>query len=248
MAHRMGEDRAFRLRRPRPDRTSRRRLFLLARRGSGAPRSPRRGSPPRSRPATARRSGLRSAHGWWQAPPRSRPRRGAARAGGHGSSGCRARRHRSSRPSSAAISAPSSIFGSWVSAATAVNSSSPTRADRIVRPLGEERHVGKSLRRREGRARIDDRDVEAGDLRHRRQRLADMDGADHDQPRRRQLDGEEQALAADLDHARDTRTEARRELVAERIVGVAVGLDHQPRLAGRGVGDEDRAAVPPAPR
>ena len=67
-----------------------------------------------------------------------------------------------------------------------------------------------------------------------------MDGADHDQPRRRQLDGEEQALAADLYHARDTRTETRRKLVTERIVGVALALDHQPRLAGRGIGDEDR--------
>ena len=45
--------------------------------------------------------------------------------------------------------------------------------------------IGKPVRRGEGRARIDDLHVEAGDLGHRRQRLADMDRADRDQARLR---------------------------------------------------------------
>ena len=118
-------------------------------------------------------------------------RRAAARAAWHGSSGCRARRHRSSRRASAATSAPSSIFGIVGERGERRERIEPDLRDRVVRPFGEERHVGEALRRGEGRARIDDGHVEAGDLRHRRQRLADVDGADDDEPRRRQVDGEE---------------------------------------------------------
>ena len=55
------------------------------------------------------------------------------------------------------------------------------RLQHVLRPFGMERHVGKAVRRGEGRARIDDLHVEAGDPRHRRQRLADMHRADRDQ-------------------------------------------------------------------
>ena len=57
-------------------------------------------------------------------------------------------------------SAPSSILGSWVSATSAVNGSSADLRQRVVRPLGDERHVGKALGRREGGARVDDGEIE----------------------------------------------------------------------------------------
>ena len=63
VADRMGEDRAFGLRRPEPARTSRRRLVPRQRRGCAAPRSPAPGSRRRSRPATAHRWRGRSAPG-----------------------------------------------------------------------------------------------------------------------------------------------------------------------------------------
>ena len=67
-----------------------------------------------------------------------------------------------------------------------------------------------------------------------------MDRADQHQPRRRQLDGEEQAAPVGLDHARAPERKRAASSSRERIAGIAVGLDDEPRLAGRRVGDEDR--------
>ncbi len=75
------------------------------------------------------------------------------------------------------------------------------RRQRDIRPFGDQRHVGKALGTGERRARIDHRDVIVKRTRQRRQRLADMDRADDDQPRGRRMDVEEQLLAAALDHA-----------------------------------------------
>ena len=58
------------------------------------------------------------------------------------------------------------------------------RLQHRLRPIGMQRHIRKTLRRGKGRTRIDDFHVEAGDFRHRRQRLADMNRADHHKARR----------------------------------------------------------------
>ena len=44
----------------------------------------------------------------------------------------------------------------------------------VLWPLRDQPDLRKSLRRREGRARIDDRDIKAGHGAHRRQSLSDM--------------------------------------------------------------------------
>ena len=70
------------------------------------------------------------------------------------------------------------------------------RRQRLVRPFGDHLDVGKALGRGKRGARIDDRHVVAEELADRRQRLADMDGADDDEPRRRHIDGEEDPALA----------------------------------------------------
>ena len=91
-----------------------------------------------------------------------------------------------------------------------------TRLQRLLRPFGEKLDVGKALGRGEGGARIDDRHVEAGEPRHRRERLADVDRADDDEPRRRHLHGEERAAV--LQHAGARRAKPLLQLRGERIL------------------------------
>ena len=75
------------------------------------------------------------------------------------------------------------------------------RRQRHVGPFGDQRHVRKSLGAGKGGARIDHRHVVIQRARQRRQRLADMNRADDDEPRGRRIDVEKQFFAVGLDHA-----------------------------------------------
>ena len=114
--------------------------------------------------------------------------------------------------------------------------------ERFVRPFGDDRSIGKAVRRREGGARIDDRDVEARDPRHRRQRLRDMHGPDQGQPRRRRLDGKKIILALDRDSGAFAHAQGRLQLEAKGIGVDPLGRD-EPLLAVGKTGD-DRAGAP----
>ena len=75
------------------------------------------------------------------------------------------------------------------------------RRQRDVRPLRNHFDIGKSFDRSKCGARIDDGHVIAEQLPERRQRLADMDRAGYDQPRRRHVDGEENSALRRFFHA-----------------------------------------------
>ena len=74
-------------------------------------------------------------------------------------------------------------------------------AQHVLRPVGNEVDALETLAGRKGGARIDDRQVETGDLCHRRQRLADMDRASDDDARRRHMHGQEELALRRLLHA-----------------------------------------------
>ena len=95
---------------------------------------------------------------------------------------------------------------------------------------------------REGRARIDDGDVVAEELRHRRQRLADMHRAGDDEPRRRHVHGEEDLALRRLLHAALAAADVLFEQVLERVARDVGGLD-QPLRAARQIGDDDGGAA-----
>lgn len=67
------------------------------------------------------------------------------------------------------------------------------------RAAGDQIDIGKTFRRREISARIDDGEIEAGKLGHYRERLADAHSPDHDDARRRNMDLDKQAAALDVD-------------------------------------------------
>src|SRR5690606_34005013 len=90
--------------------------------------------------------------------------------------------------------------------------------------------------------RIDDGDVVVEHPRQRRQRLADMHRADHDEPRRRRVHVAEQLFAADLDGAALARAQLRLQHLVQRIAGDVGGLD-QALVAAGDVGDADRRAA-----
>ena len=111
-----------------------------------------------------------------------------------------------------------------------------------VRPFGQQGDVGEALGRGEGGAGIDDGDVEAGDPRHRGQRLADVHGADHHQAHGRHLDGQEQGSAFVLDRAALALAQGRGERLGEGI-GFEGGGRHQPLLVRGEVGHHDGGAA-----
>ena len=99
------------------------------------------------------------------------------------------------------------------------------RRQRHVRPFGDDPHIGKALRRSKRRARIDDGHVVIEKLADRRQRLADMHGADDDELRRRHIDGEEDLALRRLFHAALAGAQMLGERRAQRILGRVGRLD-----------------------
>jgi hypothetical protein len=73
--------------------------------------------------------------------------------------------------------------------------------ERIFRPFAKELCLAKPLQRRKGAARIDDCQVESGNLRHAGKRLGNMDRTDGYDPGWRQIDIDENRASADLDDA-----------------------------------------------
>ena len=113
---------------------------------------------------------------------------------------------------------------------------------RFVGPLGDDRNIGKAIRRREGGARIDDRDVEAGDPRDRRQRLRDMHRPDKGEPRRRRLNGEKIVLALMRDGRAFAHAQRRLQFRCQRIGVDAFGADEA--LLAIGKAGDDGAGAP----
>ena len=114
--------------------------------------------------------------------------------------------------------------------------------ERFVRPLGDDGRVGKALRRREGGARIDDRYVETGDSRDRRQRLRDMHGADEGQARRRRLNGQKIVLALVRDRRAFAHAQRRFQFRGERIGVDDFGANES--LLAVGKAGDDGAGAP----
>ena len=107
-----------------------------------------------------------------------------------------------------------------------------------VGPFSDQRHIRESLGAGKRGARIHHGDVIVQRARQRRQRLADMDRADDDEPCGRRIDIEKQFLAAGLDHAALAHAQLFCEIGAQRVRGDVGGLD-QPLLAVGSIGDED---------
>ena len=93
------------------------------------------------------------------------------------------------------------------------------RRQRLVRPFGDHFHVRKTLGRREGGTRIDDSDVVAEELGDRRQRLADVDGADDDELCGRHINREEDAPLRRLFHAALAAAQMLGQHGPQRILG-----------------------------
>ncbi len=115
------------------------------------------------------------------------------------------------------------------------------RRQRHVRPFGDHLHVGKPLDAGEGRARIDDGDVIAEQLPHRRQRLADVHRAGDDELRRRHVHGEEHLAFRRLLDAALGRADMLFQHAFSGSLRDVGGL-HQPLRAAVLVGDDDDAA------
>jgi len=103
----------------------------------------------------------------------------------------------------------------------------PDTRQGIIGPFIEQRHVGEALRRGEGGARIDDRAIEPGELRHRRERLADMHRADDDDAHRRHLHRQEMLRPVDLDDTGFPLAQSRPQNLRRRI-GIDLAFPHQP--------------------
>lgn len=121
----------------------------------------------------------------------------------------------------------------------------PMARQNLVGPFRHEVDAGETFRRGEGGARVDHRDIEPACARHRRKRLRDMHRADDDQPRRRQVHGDE-ALAPRrfLGAALAGQQDAAQPFAV--FLAVKLGLAHEPLLAAADIGDHQRrAAVAP---
>jgi hypothetical protein len=116
------------------------------------------------------------------------------------------------------------------------------RRQRLVRPFGDDLHVGEALDRGEGGARVDDGHVIAEEFGDRRQRLADMHGAGDDELRRGHVDGEKNPALRRLLHAALAGAQVFGERRPQRIPADVGGL-HQPLRAALHVGDDDRRAA-----
>ena len=93
------------------------------------------------------------------------------------------------------------------------------RRQRLVRPFGDHFHVRKTLGRREGGTRIDDNYVVAEELGDRRQRLADVDGANDDELCGRHINREEDAALRRLFHAALAAAQMLGQHGPQRILG-----------------------------
>ena len=92
----------------------------------------------------------------------------------------------------------------------------------VVGPFGEQPRFRKTLGAGKGRARVDDRDVEARCGRHRRERLGNVDGTDQKQADRRHVDGDEQVAALAADDGALAEPQAFADLLGEGIGGECV--------------------------
>jgi hypothetical protein len=111
------------------------------------------------------------------------------------------------------------------------------RQDRIG-PLGPHRCIRKALRRRKGDPWVDDCDVEIQHLGHGSQCLADMNGADADDPHRRSLNGQKELAAITLDKATLALAQAYLQLLSQRVT-LNFRLPNEALIARCDVGDED---------
>src|SRR5262249_30083581 len=116
------------------------------------------------------------------------------------------------------------------------------RRQRDIGPLRDHLHVGKTLDRGKGRARIDDGHIVAEKPRDRGERLADVHGASDNELRRRNVHGEEDLACRGLRHAALATADVLFDYVLQRIARHVRGLD-QPLLAARHIGDHDRGAT-----
>ena len=98
----------------------------------------------------------------------------------------------------------------------------PELGERRVRPVVRQLGPREPRRAGEGLARVDDRDVVAGEPRHRHQRLRDVDGADHRHPERRVVHPEEPVAG----ESRAVGDQRRPRRLGQRIRGAG----HQPPL------------------
>ena len=116
------------------------------------------------------------------------------------------------------------------------------RRQRRVRPFGDHFHVRKTLGRREGGARIDDGHVVAEKLGDRRQRLADVDGADGDELGGRHINREEDAALRGLFHSAFAAAQMLGKDGAQRILGDVCGFD-ETLFAAFNIGDDNDGAA-----
>ena len=147
---------------------------------------------------------------------------------------------------SAIAKAGSSILGSCVKRQIAVKRIERRLGQRLVRPFGDDWSIGKSIRRREGGARIDDRHVKVRDSRDRRERLRDVHGPDKGEPRRRRLNGEKIFFALMRDGRAFARAQSRLQLDGEGIGAYAFGPNES--LLAVGKTGYDGAGAPLAAR
>ena len=104
-------------------------------------------------------------------------------------------------------------------------------------PFGGNWRFGKSLRRRESSARIDDDHLEAGKVRRHGERLRDIRCADREKPHGRSLDIEKQPPAGMLDQGASPLPQSRFDEFVQRIFGHFVRAD-QSLFAGVDIRDK----------
>jgi hypothetical protein len=109
-------------------------------------------------------------------------------------------------------------------------------------PFGGNWRLGKSLRRRESAARIDDDHLEAGKVRRHGERLRDFRRADREKPHGRSLDIEKQPPAGMLDQGAPPLPQPRFDEVLQRVVG---GFARADQSLFAGVDIRDKHAGPP---
>ncbi|CAK7261615.1 protein of unknown function (plasmid) [Shinella sp. WSC3-e] len=113
------------------------------------------------------------------------------------------------------------------------------RLHNVLRPFGVKRDTGKTIRRGESRAWIDDFHVISGDLGDRGQSLADMHRANDDQARRRDMDVEEVLPANGLNYARPAGPNGGFDGFAQHMVGDNVAAAHQAIASISEIGHKD---------
>ncbi len=123
----------------------------------------------------------------------------------------------------------------------------PVEADpgeRLLRPAGLHPDSREARRAREGPARVDEHDVEPGQLGHGSQRLRHVHGADEDEADGRGVHPEEDLAPPGLDRAGLVAQDRLARLGEEQRIPVVAGLPgaEHPRLAGGQPGGEHGGA------